>query len=333
MTTSEARRPRPGRWWAPGQWWRELPPAAGGCVMATGMLSVGLGLTGREVLSLAAFALGAALWAVLACAFAARLARDRARWRAEADTPSALTAVAATSVLGVRVVLLGAVTLGEALLALAAVACPYLLASVIARWRGPVPGSAFLVCVAPQGIGVLAGTLAVAGAGAGPAWGALGCLCLGLLLYVGALARFDTRQVRVGAGDHWVAGGALAISALCAAKLAAFPGWHGAAHAVLRGVTLVLLALALAWYAVLLAAEARWPRPAFDVRRWSTVFPLGMTAVACLVAADPVGVDWLRPLGEALLWVAVAAWLLTLGQLGSALRARGAAREPAGPGA
>jgi hypothetical protein len=172
-------------------------------------------------------------------------------------------------------------------------------------------GSVFLVCVAPQGLGVLAGTLAVAGAGGWLAWGALACLCTGLLLYVGALVRFDARQVRVGLGDHWVAGGALSISALCAAKLAAFTGWHGASHAVLRGVTLVLLVLALAWYAVLLAAEIGWPRTAFDIRRWSTVFPLGMTAAACLSAAGPVGVDWLRPLGEALLWVGVAGWLFT----------------------
>ncbi|MGW7446275.1 hypothetical protein [Kitasatospora sp. NPDC054795] len=36
-----------------------------------------------------------------------------------------------------------------------------------------------------------------------------------------------------------------------------------------------------------------------------------MTAVAALIAATATRVDWLRPLGRALLWIAVSAWLLT----------------------
>ncbi|MBT2405212.1 hypothetical protein J7I97_22630 [Streptomyces sp. ISL-87] len=79
------------------------------------------------------------------------------------------------------------------------------------------------------------------------------------------------------------------------------------------------LGLSLAWYLVLLAAELGRFRPRYDIRRWATVFPLGMTATACLAAAGPTGVGQLRPLGEVLLWIAVAAWLLTfvafLGQL------------------
>ncbi|KIF00717.1 membrane protein, partial [Streptomyces sp. RSD-27] len=83
------------------------------------------------------------------------------------------------------------------------------------------------------------------------------------------------------------------------------------AHAVLRAATLAALALSLAWYAVLLGAEVRSPRPRYDIRRWSTVFPLGMTATACLTAASVTGPAWLRPPGEVLLWIAVAAWALT----------------------
>ncbi|WP_307865477.1 tellurite resistance/C4-dicarboxylate transporter family protein [Streptomyces montanisoli] len=325
--TSQTSRPLPGRWAVPGHWWAELPPAAGGCVMATGIISVGLGLTGYEVASLAALALGGLLWLLLAYDFAARLLRDRARWRSEADTPPALTAVAATTVLGTRFALLGWLSLAEALLALAAVACPYLLYAVVTRWRSRVPGAAFLVCVAPQGMGVLAGTLASAGVGVWAAWAGLACLCAGLLLYVAALVRFDRRELRTGRGDQWVAGGAPAISALCASKLAAYSPWHGASHGVLRGVTLILVALCLAWYAVLLASEVRWPRPHFDIRRWSTVFPLGMTAAACLSAAAPTDIPVLHTLGEVLLWVAVAAWLFTAARLAVTLRPA----APAGP--
>lgn len=118
-----------------------------------------------------------------------------------------------------------------------------------------------------------------------------------------------------GAGDHWVAGGALSISALAGSKLTASPVWTGSAHTTLRTVTLALLALSLVWYVVLLTAELRHPRPRYDIRRWATVFPLGMTATACLSVADPAGVAWLRPLGEVLLWIAVGAWLLTFAAL------------------
>ncbi|MFD7258150.1 tellurite resistance/C4-dicarboxylate transporter family protein [Streptomyces sp. NPDC059874] len=298
--------PLPGR-----GWWAGLPPAAGAAVMATGVISIGLHLTGHEVLSLAALVVAGALWSVLAADFTARLLGDRRRFRSEADTPAALTAVAATTVLGTRLSALGWQTVAAALLALAAALWPVLMLHVVRHWRRRMPGVAFLVCVATQGIAVLAAVLAEAGHHDWPAWAALAFFVLGLLLYLAALLRFDLREVEGGAGDHWVAGGALAISALAGSKLTASPVWTGAAHTALRTVTLIALALSLAWYVVLLGAELRHPRPRYDIRRWSTVFPLGMTAAACLSVAEPAGIAWLRPLGEVLLWIAVAACLFT----------------------
>lgn len=293
------------------RWWAELSPAAGAAVMAAGIISAGLHLIGRSALSLAALAVSAALWLVLAADFTARLVGDRRRFRAEADTPAALTAVAATTVLGARLSLLGWQAVAAALLALAAALWPGLLLAVLRHWGRRMPGAAFLVCVATQGLAVLAGTLAGA---TGHDWlgrAALAAFCLGLLLYAEALLRFDFREVVSGAGDHWVAGGALSITALAGAGLTASPLWTGRVHTGLRTATLVALGLSLAWYAVLLAAEVFRPRPRYDIRRWSSVFPLGMTATACLSAARPTGVQWLRPLGELLLWVAVGAWVLT----------------------
>ncbi|MFG3018213.1 hypothetical protein ACGFZQ_06605 [Streptomyces sp. NPDC048254] len=58
----------------------------------------------------------------------------------------------------------------------------------------------------------------------------------------------------------------------------------------------------------------------YDVRRWATAFPMGMTAAAMLSAtamlsaaavlsvAAAVGVPWLKWPGRVLVWVAVAAW-------------------------
>ncbi|WSZ43927.1 tellurite resistance/C4-dicarboxylate transporter family protein [Streptomyces sp. NBC_00868] len=309
-----------------------LPPAAGAAVMAAGILSVGLHLTGHEVVSLVALAIAAALWLVLAVDFASRLLADRGRFRADADTPGALTAVAATTVLGTRISLLGWQTVAAALLALAAVIWPELLLHVVRHWRRRMPGAVFLGCVATQGLAVLAATLAAAGRHDWLAWAALAAFCLGLLLYVAALALFDLREVVGGAGDHWVAGGALAISALAGSKLTASPVWTAGAHTALRIVTLVTLGLSLVWYAVLLGAELRHPRTHYDIRRWATVFPLGMTATACLSAAEPADVPWLRPLGEVLLWIAVGAWLLTFVSFLASHRAERAARRGGPPG-
>ncbi|MFJ3922066.1 tellurite resistance/C4-dicarboxylate transporter family protein [Streptomyces sp. NPDC090022] len=295
--------------------WAELPPAAGAAVMATGIVSIGLWLIGPRgltgALSGVLFLLAALLWFVLAAGFAARLTRDRARWRSEADTPPALTAVAATCVLGVRVSNSGWQALAAALLVLAMAVWPVLLVSVMRNWHRGMPGAAFLVCVATQAPAVLAAELAAAGYGDWLARAALVLFLLGLLLYLEALVRFDFRQIAEGSGDHWIAGGALAICALAASRLLASPLWTGPVHDALRVTTLLLIVLELAWYVVLMGAEVRWRRTGYDLGRWSTVFPLGMAAVACLSAAETAGVEDLRVLGELLLWIALGAWLLT----------------------
>ncbi|MGW6565789.1 tellurite resistance/C4-dicarboxylate transporter family protein [Streptomyces sp. NPDC054975] len=293
------------------RWWAELPPAAGSAVMATGILSVGFHLTGREAVSRMLLCLAALVWLLLACDFATRLLYSRYRWVAEADTPPALTAVAATTVLGVRVAAFGWTTVADVLLALAAVLwAPLLMAVLTHLWRR-MPGGVFLICVATQGLVVLGATLAVS-AGDWLAPTALVFFVLGLLLYPVALFRFDFRQITEGAGDQWVAGGALAISALAGSKLLATGVWAGTGvHTALRTVTLILLAADLAWYLTLLGAELLRRRPGYDVRRWASVFPMGMTAVACLSTSAATVIGWLDGLGQALLWIAAAAWLVT----------------------
>ncbi|MFE7167341.1 tellurite resistance/C4-dicarboxylate transporter family protein [Streptomyces sp. NPDC057616] len=294
-------------------WWAQRPPAAGAAVMATGIVSVGLHLTAHEVLSRIALVLACAAWLGLAADFGVRLARERERWWADARRPQSLTAVAATTVLGTRFSLAGLPTLAETLLALAAVLWPLLLVEVVRNWQRRMPGSVFLCCVATEGLAVLGATLAGAEATAWLAHTALVLFGLGLVLYGFALSRFDLRQVTEGQGDHWLAGGALAISALAGSKLLAADSarlylWNDDDRGVLRFVTSALLVLDLAWYAVLLVAEAARPRLDYDARRWATVFPLGMTAAAVLSAATALGAPWLRGPGQVLLWIVVAAW-------------------------
>ncbi|MFJ8820179.1 tellurite resistance/C4-dicarboxylate transporter family protein [Streptomyces sp. NPDC102467] len=315
----------------PRPFWSQLPPAAGAAVMATGIVSVGLHLTGYAVLSGILLVLAAALWVLLAADFALRLLRDRSRWRHEADSPPALTAVAATCVLGTRFSLLDWQGLSETLLVIAVLAWPGLLLVVVRHWTPRMPGAVFLACVATQGLAVLGATLS---AGLGVEWlgyAAVVVFWFGIVMYVAAFTRFDLRQVFTGAGDHWVAGGALAISALAAAKLVlagrAGDLWNSDVTGVLRGMCGVLLALDVAWYVVLAVAEVLRPRFTYDVRRWSTVFPMGMTAVAMLSVATAVEASWLKGPGQVLLWIAVAVWLGTaVGAVTSTERVRSSAR-------
>ncbi|MDH6586741.1 tellurite resistance protein TehA-like permease [Streptomyces sp. SAI-133] len=295
-------------------WWTQRPPAAGAAVMATGIISVGLHLSGHETLSRVTLVLACAAWLGLAAEFVSRLLRERARWVADAGTPGALTAVAATTVLGTGLSVLGRQTLAEALLALSALLWPPLIVLVVGHWKRRMPGGVFLCCVATQGLAVLGATLAAAESAAWLAHTTLVLFWLGLVLYGVALFHFDLRQVLRGPGDQWIAGGALAISALAGSKLIAADSarlylWNDDDLGVLRAVTVALLVLDLAWYAVLLAAECVRPRLRYDVRRWATVFPMGMTAAATLSVAAAVDIPWLRTPGEVLLWISVAAWL------------------------
>ncbi|MET7378116.1 tellurite resistance/C4-dicarboxylate transporter family protein [Streptomyces sp. NPDC005526] len=297
-----------------GAWWVHRPSTAGSAVMATGILSAGLHTTGHEALSWIALVLACAAWLGLAAGFLLRLVRERSEWLAEAGTPGALTAVAATTVLGTRFSELGVRILAEALLALSVVLWPGLLLRVLRRAGRRMPGSVFLGCVATEGLAVLGATVAGAQASAWLAHASLVLFWLGLALYVFAVARFDPVQVIEGAGDQWIASGAAAISALAGTQLMAAAGsgmylWDKDDGGVLRTVTVALLMLDLFLYGVLLAAELAWPRLRYDVRRWATVFPLGMTAAATLSVAAVVGVPSLEVPGELLLWVAVAAWL------------------------
>ncbi|GAB2533916.1 MFS transporter [Nocardia heshunensis] len=314
-----------------GQWWRELPPAMGAFVMATGILSVGLHLTGFEPLSRAALALAAVVWLALATDFVSRLLWTHTRWEGEADTPPALTAVAATTVLGTRIALLGWHFVATALLVIAAILWPVLVTLVIAHWKRRMPGAVFLVCVATEGLAVLGATLARAGVGEWLMTAALVCFVLGILLYALAFTHFDLTQIWRGAGDQWVMTGALAISALAGSKLVGWHWWAGSLDSILRIMSLALVGVNLAFYVILVVAEVVRFRPGYNVRRWATVFPLGMTAVAVLSTGAALDLGWARVLGRVLLAVAGVVWLLISAELLHAWTRGGRAPDAVAP--
>ena len=64
------------------------------------------------------------------------------------------------------------------------------------------------------------------------------------------------------------------------------------------------------WLPVLLVAELRWPRLRYNVRRWSTVFPVGMYAACSFVIATLTHASGITDFARVWVWVAVAVWLV-----------------------
>ena len=268
------------------------PARAGGAVvMGTGIVSIALSLDGRETLSRLLFVVAVATLAAVAVSVAALTLHDRVTLRELVAMPGALTWVAATDVVGARLVLFGWLREADALLVLACLLWLVLVPFVLAHWRTPTVGLSFLLVVATESLAVLAARL-------GLVHEALVPLVLGLVFYVLVAVRFDRRQLLVGSGDHWIAGGALAIAALACARCN------------LHTLTLVVWAAAAAWLPVLLATELWGRGRRFDELRWSTVFPLGMYAVCSFAAARVVHAPALATFAEGWVWVAAAAWAI-----------------------
>lgn len=278
--------------------------------MATGIVSVAFSLDGIAVLGWLFLAFAAAACIVVVVLVAWR-APGRLRLRAPRG-PAVLTAVASTDVLGTALVQRGASAAGAVLLAVGLSLWLVLLPVVLKTWQTPNSGVSFMVAVATESLAALAAALA---ASEHAPW-LLDCACAALLvggaLYVVVLVCFDLRQLRVGSGDQWISSGALAISALAAGQVTLSAGRLGVlatATGALRVVSLVLWGLASAWLPALVFAEVVRPRLVYDLRRWSTVFPLAMYAACSLVVARAARAPVLADLGRVWVWIGVAAWL------------------------
>ena len=309
-----------------------VPPAAGGMVMGTGIVSVAALLDGRETLSEALMWIALAGWLCLALLLLARFLFHRSRFLAEAAVPASLTGVAGTCVLGTRLTVYGWSWAGIALLVIGALFLLGLLPSVLQHWRRPTVGASFLLTVATQSVAVLCATLSVTEDRKGLAVVAAVLLLVGVLFYLWVLRDFDLRQLLVGRGDHWIAGGAVAISSLAAGRVVQAvdaTGAIGDLRSFLDAVGVVLIVAELVWLPFLLAGEVARPRLRFTAVRWATVFPVGMYAASTFTVGAAGGHGWMTDFAQVWVWVAVAVWLAVF--LGMAVR--GAAlllgREPA----
>jgi tellurite resistance protein TehA-like permease len=292
-----------------------IPPASWTIVMSFGVVSIDLGIVGRPVLSAIALWVAALVWLLLVVVLAAPLAFRRGRFRRDTRTPVVIASVAATAVLGTRLAIGDHPVVAAALLAVAAVGWVLLLPPILRHWRTPTTGIFFVVGVATDSMALLSATLAVAFRAGWLLWAAALLLLVGLTLYVVTAARFDLRQLLTGHGDHWIAGGALAIAALCAGKITQSAGALGLftpLHQALTVGTLVIWALAVAWIVPLVITEVVRPRFTYDVRRWATVFPFGMYAACSVSVGQVTGLPGITATGRTATWAAVAITLLVL---------------------
>jgi tellurite resistance protein TehA-like permease len=301
-----------------------IAPASGAVVMGTGIVSIALSLDGHETISRVLLVLDAVIWMALAVLLPARAARDPRRFRSDVRTPAALTSVAGTAVLGTRLTLLGWDWAGVALLVIALLLWAALLAPVLTHWRTPTVGSSLLLTVSTESLAVLAATLAIPEHAHWLLGAALAPFGLGLAFYVFIIARFDLRQLAIGRGDHWITGGALAICTLAAGKIttgAKTLAMLGGGGGTLKSLSLGLWALTMLWLPVLLLSEALRARPGYDVRRWSTVFPVGMYAACSFAVGQAAHASPITSFARVWVWVALVVWLIVFAaMLGEARR-------------
>lgn len=273
----------------------------GPAVMGTGIVSIALSGAGATALSWIWLGLAAGLWVLLALALAGAVAKGPG-----APAVGELSVVAATAVIASRLERAGSSGPAFALLVLAGGAGLAIGARLTRRATVTRRGSSFLLTVAPASLGVLAASLAQRERLLWLWWLALVACLVGLAAYAYVLSRFDLDELRSGRGDHWVAGGALAISTLGFAELSRYPGIAG--HPALHAVSVILWAASIAWLLALVACELGWPRPSHHPLRWSTVFPVGMYAAASFEVAQAAHLPALDSFARAWTWIAVAVW-------------------------
>jgi tellurite resistance protein TehA-like permease len=262
-----------------------------------------------------------------------------------------LTFVAATAVLGTRLAPSGVVgervgvvlwvLSGATLVAVAARGIHALVSRPHDAWPPKASGATFLYVVAPQAVAVLAVAVSVAvGRVTLPIAATLSVM--GVLVYVAlavglvAGARRDGLEPGDLTPDCWIVMGSLAITAVAASDLYLATigrSWPTASDDVLRDAAQAVWVAASAVIVLLIGGEtwrARRVGPAWSLTRWSTVFPLGMYAVASRQLGNVWPLPELITVGDVALWVAVAALALTLVASARAVAARLRRRRPAG---
>lgn len=318
---------------------RTLNPGYFAMVMATGIISIAGKVQGWDALSVVLLWIAGIAYAVLWALTLLRVIRHRQALAMDLRVPGRtfgfFTTVAATGVLGSRLVLDGHVTAALVLLAIAVmlfVILGYTLPPLAFSARTGQPqlaradGTWFLWVVATQAVAVLAAGIAphVSEGRAELALLAVLCWSVGVFLYM-AVALFVASRIFMYhphpdqlTGAYWIAMGATAITVVAGATIGEMADapiltiTRGTIEAVsvffwAFGTWLVPPLLFAGWW-----RHIRHHFPIrYDVSVWSIVFPLGMYGVGSRQLGIVNEMPLLDQIGRVELWVAVLAWGIT----------------------
>lgn len=333
-----------------------LHPAYFALVMATGIVSIASKLTGvpwvPEALFWANFIFYPTLWALTL----ARLALYRSRFLSDLSShPRAVgffTIVAATSVVGSQLVVVGeapgpALAFWVAGIALYVLLIYAIFGLLMVKEQKPalaegLNGGWLVAIVAAQSIAVLGAQLAPSFGSPEPAlffclamWLGGGMLYFWIISLVFYRYAFFTMAPSDLAPPYWINMGAAAISTLAGATLIAAAPKSPLLTSLLpflKGFTVLWWATATWWIPMLLFLGAwrhlvrRFPLR-YDPLYWGAVFPLGMYTAATFRLARALDVPFLQSIPSRFIAVALAAWALAFVGLARDL-ARAARGEP-----
>ncbi len=293
----------------------DLLIAAAQAVMGTSIVSVDLRWHGLSVPSAALMWIALAIWAALILGLAAVASSAASGLLPYLHNPGSLSLVAGTAVLGTRLAQESWDWAGIAALGIAAALWAVLLPAVLRTRRRPTIGSDFLLTVCTASLCALVSQLCVDLDARALLVPALVLLVIGALLYLAVAVNFDPHELLHGPGDHWVAGGGLAILVLGIAKAGVAAQQLEIASAVehvLRVAGWTLWPIAIGWLVALLLAEAARPRLRLELRRWATVFPVGMFAASSFALGRFLDASAISDFARAWTWVALASWALVI---------------------